>query len=385
MADTLKVWGVTVSYFTGKLEAYLRYKHIPYAMEPPYAKSAYIKEKAGAVQVPIIETPDGQWMSDTTPIIQHLESVHPERPVQPTDPVTRFIAYLIEDYGDEWLWRAAMHYRWSYEHDRELLSRILTDEVTTHLPLPRFVRRAIIRRRQRGGYVINDGVTDKTWDHVEAGYFNAMRNMQAMLKDRPFLLGNSPSIADFGMMGSMLRHFGQDPTPDAIMRNEWPDISEWLARAWNAGNTVQESDLLNEVPADTAPMLKEIAETHLVQLEANARAYMAGQDRFEMTVQGCHYENLPVSRYRVYCLERLREEFAALDAEAQARVKALLPHAQCELIWTRTVGADSGYDTERRAPFNQSINVFDTDPVSRKLGWLRSIGGEEKTAQPGGA
>ena len=24
---------------------------------------------------------------------------------------------LLEDYADEWLWRPAMHYRWSYEAD----------------------------------------------------------------------------------------------------------------------------------------------------------------------------------------------------------------------------------------------------------------------------
>ena len=40
----------------------------------------------------------------------------------------RFVALLVEDYADEWLWRPAMHYRWSYAHDRELLSSIIIDE-----------------------------------------------------------------------------------------------------------------------------------------------------------------------------------------------------------------------------------------------------------------
>lgn len=143
----------------------------------------------------------------------------------PEDEVVRFISLLIEDYADEWLWRVAMHYRWSYEHDRELLSRILADEVTTHVSAPRFLCRRTVKRRQLSLFVTNDGVTADTQAHVESGYRTALKNLTTMLSGRPFVLGNSPSIADFGLMGPMLRHFGQDPTPAAIMRAETPEYS----------------------------------------------------------------------------------------------------------------------------------------------------------------
>jgi len=355
----MKVWGVSVSYYTGKLESYLRYKGLAYEMEHPFADQERIRGLAGAVQVPILERDDGRWMSDSTPIIQHLEKEFPDRTVLPADPVVRFIALLIEDYADEWLWRSAMHYRWSYEHDRELLSRILADEVTTHVRAPRFIRRHIVKKRQRTLFVLNDAVTEETREHVEAGFFNAMRAMQSMLRERPYLLGNTPSIADIGMMGPMLRHFGQDPTPAAIMRNEWPDIAEWVARVWNAHATAGEASLLDAIPSDAGPMLKEIADTHMVQLKENTIAFGNGQTHFEMTVQGCHYKKVPVSRYRVYCLERLREQFLELSLEHQDKVKALLPHGEYDLIWHDKVAANSGYDVERQAPFNKSINVFE--------------------------
>ncbi len=356
----MKVWGVSVSYYTGKLEAYLRYKGIDYEMEHPFAKQKYIRERAGAIQVPIVERDDGRWMSDSTPIIQQLEREYPERPVMPSNPVVRFIALLIEDYGDEWLWRSAMHYRWSYDHDRELLSRILADEVTTHLLLPRFIRRYMVKRRQHTRFVKRDGVTRETWDHVEAGFFNAMKGMLSMLETRPYLLGDTPSIADIGMMGPMLRHFGQDPTPAAIMRNDWPAIAEWVARVWNAHSTAGETSLLNTAPSDSAPLLKEIAETHMVQLKENALAYGQRQKQFEMNVQGCTYEKMPVSRYRVYCLERLREEFASLEEGDQQKVRSLLSQDQYSLIWDASIKASSGYDAERQAPFNKGINVLET-------------------------
>lgn len=354
----MKVYGVTVSYFTGKLEAYLRYKGIDYELESPYADARQIRPHVGAIQVPLVLRDDGRWMSDSTPIIAQLEKEHPAPAVMPDDPVVRFIGLLIEDYADEWLWRAAMHYRWSYEHDRALLSRILVDEIMQHVKLPRFWKLRMIRNRQRTGFVVKDGVSGTTQAHVEAGYLNALANMTEMLGDRLYLLGNSPSIADFGMMGPMLRHFGQDPTPAEIMRNQGPAVFEWVARVWNAGASRADVEFVSEVPATSAPMLKEIAETHLVQLDCNAAAFARGERHFEMTVQGCHYRDLPVSRYRVHCLERLREEFASLSAVEQDAVRSLLPFPEAEPLWQGSMAAQSGYDDAQEAPFNKAINVF---------------------------
>jgi len=354
----MKVYGVSVSYFTGKLEAYLRYKGIPYDVESPFADARRIKPLVGAIQVPLVLRDDGRWMSDSTPIIRHLETEHPTPSVMPDDPVVRFIALLIEDYADEWLWRPAMHYRRSYEHDRALLSRILVDEVAGHLKLPRFLKLKRIAQRQHTGFVLKDGVTPETRPHVEAGYRAALANMTTLLKERPYLLGGTPCIADFGMMGPMLRHFGQDPTPAEIMRNEGPAVYEWVARVWNSGSGRRSPEFVNSVPTAAAPMLKEISETHLVQLAANARAYAAGDTHFDMVVQGCRYAALPVSRYRVYCLERLREEFATLVPDAQDHVRMLLPYPHAAVVWEQTVPSRSGYDEAREAPFNKAINVF---------------------------
>ena len=159
----------TVSYYTGKLESYLRYKGVPYEMESPFAKAKEILPHTGAIQVPMVLLDDGRWMSDSTPIIRYFDADLDGPSVYPEDPVVRFIALLIEDYADEWLWRSAMHYRWSYEHDRALLSRILTDEIAQHMKVPRFMKLRTIAKRQRTSFVLKDGVTDETQPHVEAG------------------------------------------------------------------------------------------------------------------------------------------------------------------------------------------------------------------------
>ncbi|MEM8918404.1 MAG: glutathione S-transferase family protein [Pseudomonadota bacterium] len=356
----MKVYGSRISYYTGKLETYLRYKDIAYTPLPtPYDKAEMLKEKVGAVQMPIVEREDGRWMSDTTPILLHLETEFPERPILPANPVVRFIAHLVEDYADEWLWRPAMFYRWHYRNDRLLASNILTDELTGHVKLPRWVRRRIIENRQVKHYVRRDGGTKATKPHIEQGYYRALENMNAMLELRPFLLGNAPSLADFGMMGPMFRHFGEDPTPQEIMRNVAPAVYEWVARMWHAQDR-GEPEFLSDVPDDAGPMLREICETHLKQLIANAEAFGRSGDaaRFGMTVQDCDYADIAVSRYRVWCLEELRTRFADLDAPDQEKVKALLPYDQAQILWAGTWDIRSGFNADNHLPYGKAINVF---------------------------
>ncbi|MFT7220455.1 MAG: hypothetical protein ACI8Z1_002072 [Candidatus Azotimanducaceae bacterium] len=159
-----------------------------------------------------------------------------------------------------------------------------------------------------------------------------------------------PFIADFGLMGPMLRHIGQDPSPAEIMRNEGPAVFDWVSRVWNAGGTEQTPPFLDSIPKDATSMLTEIAETHLVQLQHNAIGFSQGNERFEMEIQGCHYQNLPVSRYRLWCLEQLREAFARLSPADQAEGKGLLPFEAAAIIWEDNTHAPSDHDTEEEAP-----------------------------------
>jgi len=359
LGEKMKVYGASVSYYTGKLETYLRYKGIAYDRGSPYEVRDEIMEQLGSIQHPMMKRSDGRWMSDSTPMILQFETEYPERGILPQDPVVEFIAHLIEDYADEWLWRVAMHYRWSYDHDSELLCRILADELLPHIKLPRFWRCRMVKNRQLKGFVINDGVTSETREHVEAGYHRILALMSSVLESRPFILGDKPSLADIGLMGPMLRHFGQDPTPAEIMRDTAPLVFEWLGRMWSASQQSGDGDFLSAIPDDLTPMLKEVCETHLVQLSNNANAWHQKLDKFSMTVQGCHYQQLPISRYRVYCLEMLRERFASLDETSLNAVKRLLPFESAEILWQDDIQAKSDYDGARQAPFNKAINVFD--------------------------
>ena len=355
----MQVYGSKISYYTGKFETYLRYRSIPYVSLPTVAHTRKLVEGVGIVQMPVVRLADGRWMTDTTPMIAWLETQQNAPCIYPEDPALNFIALLIEDYADEWLWRSAMHYRWSYRRDRQQAAEFLYEELIRGvLPLPRVLALTMLKRRQRGGFVRGDGVNAQTRDHADGTYLAALDRMQAILVQRPFLLGQSPTIADFGMMAPMFRHFGQDPTPAEIMRERAPAVYEWVARMWNAKPGPQDPQLIVSIDAPLRFFLTEICETHLVQLCENARAFGEGQTRYSQIIQGRQYKKLPVSRYRVWCLEELRRRWGELDRSAQDSVRACLPSPAAQLLLEVSGHAPSGYDRDRQAPFNRAINVF---------------------------
>jgi glutathione S-transferase len=367
----LRVWGAERSYFTGKLEAYLRYKEIPYERISAKGRDfgGTLPARTGAMQIPAVELPDGRWLTDTTPIIAWLEGQWEGPAVIPEDPAQAFLSRLIEDYGDEWLWRPAMHYRWSYAASRAEAGANLARELLADIPLPVAIKRHFLSLRQLTIFVWGDGVTRFTWAHVEQGYFRALEHLASILEKRHFLLGERPSLADIGYFGSMWRHFGIDATPASIMREQAPNVYEWLGRLWNARASELNGSLLDGVPADWGPILDEIAGTHLEQLAANAAAWTKDEKQYEMVCQGTRYERVPTSRYRVWCLEEQRRNFEELPDPAREEVRALLERHGCwEPLW-RVEARSSGHDPEREAPFCRGTRVFRATRIQPR--WLR--------------
>ncbi|MFZ4481029.1 MAG: glutathione S-transferase N-terminal domain-containing protein, partial [Rhodoferax sp.] len=70
----LRVHGLDVSYFTGKLEAYLRAKGLSYELVEMDTRSfRRCARITGVAQMPQLELPDGRWLTDSTQIIAHFE------------------------------------------------------------------------------------------------------------------------------------------------------------------------------------------------------------------------------------------------------------------------------------------------------------------------
>src|ERR1044071_124917 len=91
-----------LSYYSGKARAYLRYKAIPH-VEKPVRMWTYktIKQRSGAHVMPVVVTPEGEWLQDTSFIMDRLEQRFPEAPVLPATPRQKLAALILEAWGDE--------------------------------------------------------------------------------------------------------------------------------------------------------------------------------------------------------------------------------------------------------------------------------------------
>jgi glutathione S-transferase len=356
----LKVYGLKVSYFTGKLEAYLRYKEIPYEFHEMTGREFMrtIPEKTGAMQMPAAQLPDGRWMTDSSPMIDWFETQYKDGPILPDDPGQAFVCRLIEDYADEWLWRPAMHYRWSYPLSSKLLARQIADAMGRDIKVPGFLKRWRTERRQKLNFVDRDGVTPETRAHVEGSYLRLLTMLEPVVQARPFLFGNRPTLADIGLMGPLFRHFAMDPVPGIIMRETAPGVMAWVYRVWNARASCLSGDQVSGIPDDLLPLLGELAETHLEALNANAHAWQAGAKYHGMTLQGTAYRRLQTSQYRVWCLEKLQERYRALGDNARKGLDPVLQSTGVLEPLLRLADTDSRYAAAADAPFGQSLPVF---------------------------
>lgn len=354
------VYGAKVSYFTGKFESYLRWREIDYEYRP-LGLSHYrsvIPGHLGATQYPTVHLDDSRWMSDTSPMIAWLERDQPGPSVIPTDPVQRYLSLLVEDYADEWLWRPAMYYRWSFAPDRYLASTRLAEEIIRVPGVPLAARRRYIARRQQRLFVSGDGVVDANRGHVEAGYLNLLGWLEEIFNQQPFMLGDRPTIADFGLMGPFWRHFVHDPTPAKLMQERAPAVFAWAARTWNARSSrLGERPLVSGIPQAWEPVLREIGETHLEALAQNAIAYTSGEATHDLHVQGVTYPGIPTSAYRPWCLKQLQQRFQALPERESQPVREALERYGCwEPLW-RVTEFRCEHDPEGTAPFCKATRM----------------------------
>lgn len=314
----LIVHGLDLSYFTGKLEGYLRAKGLTYRLQEMDTASFRAQaHRTGIRQMPHLELPDGQWLTDTPLIIDRLEQISPQSSLTPHDSALRFLADLIEAYGDEHLWRPALYYRWAYAADAHLMSGRLADGMFADLPLPRALRRQIALRRQRSVYLRDEGVNNANRDRIEADYTDLLAALNGIFSARDWLLGDAPTRADIGLFGPLFRHFASDPTPARIMRDRAPRVAEWAARLWALSPDPARSAIdLTRIPTDLGPLLHLIEDRFLPEMADNQQAVRRSAPLTRHYDQGVNF-TYRANAYRAWRLSRLQASFAALTVPAQ--------------------------------------------------------------------
>lgn len=340
------VHGLDVSYFTGKLEGYLRLKGLPYRLEHmDTARFKALGRQTGVRQMPHLSLPDGRLLTDTVAIIDTLErecaSAEGSPLLTPRDPFTAFLAQLIEAFADEHLWRPALYYRWGLDDDARLLSSRLAQTLLRDVAAPFWLKRVYILHRQRWFYLRGEGSERAQGPVIEADYRAVLDALEQVFTQRDWLLGDAPTRADVGLFGPVFRHFLSDPTPVRILRERAPATAAWAARVWASGErrpvcgsglTIGASPLV-----DLAPLMRIIAEAFLPEAAANRAACVDRRRRVRWSHGGTTFQ-YRANPYRAWRLARLSGQYAGLSAADRDRVAEVLGPEASAILATSAQG-----------------------------------------------
>jgi len=229
------VHGLTVSYFTRKITAHLDHLRAPWWLDPSIGANPKARALGWNGGIPVITTPAGEMIWDSTAVLLHLDAHHPGRTILPEDPVVRFLAFVLDDFSDEWLYRHAVGTRWLYEENVVSgswdISREGSLEIATDIEsLRRLVTEAMTACLPRLGV---------TPHNIQAWVNESLVPWQATLASHVaahgYLFGNRPSLADFALFGGNAAHFINDPWCRRLTERVAPPIIPYTQRMMRPG------------------------------------------------------------------------------------------------------------------------------------------------------
>src|ERR1700675_4892449 len=103
MSDVYRIFGMELSPYSVKVRSYFRFKGIPHRwIIRGAANEEEFRRYAKLPLVPLVITPEGAALQDSTPILEHFERLFPEPSIHPPEAALAFVSALIEEYGDGW-------------------------------------------------------------------------------------------------------------------------------------------------------------------------------------------------------------------------------------------------------------------------------------------
>lgn len=328
--------GAEVSYYTGKVRAYLRYKGIPFE-ELAATRKVYeeiIIPRTGVRFIPVLITHDDVAIQDSQAIMDHLEARYPERAIDPEGPVQQLVSLLLEVYADEWLVLPAMHYRWNIPENRSFamaeFGRLSAPEASAAEQLAIGERIA----KPFAGALPALGVDARTAAQVEASYLALLAELEQHLGAHRYLLGDRPVRADFALYGPLYAHLYRDPASGRKMKQAAPSVARWVERMRAAdtepGSLLAEDAIPEALDPVLARMFREFGPVLARTIEQLAAAQpqpdgslprAIGRHAFELA--GARGERA-VYPFNAYRWQRARDHYTRLTGHARAQADQLL-------------------------------------------------------------
>lgn len=227
------LWGTPHSLYAGKARSYLIKKQVPFvevmANDPQFMGE--VVPQVGHMVIPVLRTPQGELIQDTTAIIDHVEARGEGVSLTPAGPVQQVVAAFLDAFGSNYLLPLAMHYRWTYRDRQEaFLQAEFARAIPNSIPYENRLATAQMLMGKFAGMLPALGVTPEVIPAMEDSYAELLAVLEAHFRVHPYLLGGRPSVADFGLMAPLYAHLARDPVPAFLMRTVAPSVARWTER-----------------------------------------------------------------------------------------------------------------------------------------------------------
>jgi len=283
--DKYVLWGANWSLYTAVLRPYLIKKGIEYVeINPNHPEySARVVPHVGYITHPILETPEGEIIADSTIAIDVLEPRFTDLPMLPEDKSLAALARLIQAYGMEGLQKQAMYWRWNATFESRLWARSeFRSQHTRAEWLAGKREKADAFAEAMRGYlpILGISLSHDVDVAIETSTVKLYDVLNAHFLEYPYLLGGVPSLADYGMMGTLYAHLGRDIVSAPRIKSTAPALYRWIEtmgrkptvdpETWHVP---QEYFAIDALPETLIAILKLIADDYVPEIKATVDCY----------------------------------------------------------------------------------------------------------------
>lgn len=338
---TYRYYAAEISYFSAKVRPALRYKGLRFVelLPTPEAYRDVIVKRTGLGFIPVVVTPEGETLQDTSDILDAFEVRHPEPPLEPRTPVQRVAARLIELYADEFLLLPAMHYRWGTPEGEAKARGDFAAVVGNPEAANRFADRM-------SGSLPFLGVCSESGAAIEAHTHALLDALSEHFADHSYALGGAPSLADCALMGPLYAHLYLDAVPGRLLRERAQPVCHWIERMNHPDPDARGEWLADDALATTlVPLFHLIGQDAVSLFLDTVRAFEAWADERPTDVEeppravGMHESGFRGARfsrytspYTLWMLQRTLDVVRALAPDERQAVDAALAGTGCEAL-----------------------------------------------------
>mgnify|MGYP005678512687 FL=1 len=282
--------GQELSMFTRKLEAQLRYQHIPYQWEIKNQENTEsINSRVGTHFIPILKTPDGWMLNDTISIGPFLHDRFNNCPVIPSASAQRGGCFVLEDFFNHWYPRHALHSRWCYPENvvitgqrfgnNVLLGKHIDAELSDEEKLQVKDFGEVMHSSFGAAACEVQGAGPEKSSAIKADFARLLRLLVDHFKHHDFLLGSRACLADFALAGPFVAHFLLDPEPRAWLGGDLQAMEEYVARVWSGARSDSDWPTNDQLP-DTLFPIFDYARKHYQVFAGQSIAAAGRKEKF---------------------------------------------------------------------------------------------------------